>query len=65
MSWNPDFSVQIFSYEHCMKIVVRLPDFLDDGSEFQELLILEIAKQKLLRYLSYKVVVQENTTTWT
>ena len=44
MSWNADFSVQIFSQEHFMKIVVGLPSFVDNGSDFQEVLILEISK---------------------
>jgi len=37
-----DFSVQIFRQEHLTKIVVGLSGFVDDGSDFQELLILEI-----------------------
>jgi len=51
MSWNADFSVQIFRQEHFVKIIFGLPDFVDDGSDFQELLILEISEKKYIFFI--------------
>jgi hypothetical protein len=40
--------VQVFSQEHFVKIVVGLPGFVDDGSDFQELMALKISNNVLL-----------------
>jgi hypothetical protein len=56
MSWNADFSVQIFSQEHFMKTVVVLPGFVDPKAPNFRI------KKKVfsLRYFSYKVLKENN-----